>query len=529
MPIDPTSLRRRIGLLGGSFNPAHAGHREITLEALDRLSLDAVWWLVTPGNPLKNPDSYADYDDRLHKARKVANHPDIVVSDFEYRRNLQYTVDTLAQVKDANPNADFVWLMGADSLASFHLWKEWRRIAELVPFAVFNRPGYSDNALKSEAVQALKNFRLDPDKTTDLLTAAPPAWMFFHETNNPLSSTKIRNCMTQSAGDSVTDLTAPMGPLAFFLNMHPDVGDFRTDVIEGLRAEQKNLSPKYFYDEAGSKIFRQITEVPEYYPTLTEKKIFLDNAKEICAAAGTRAAVFEYGSGASEKIEWLLGGLENPAAYVAMDISKDFLIESANTISTKVDMPVAAICADFYEHVHIPENILPTPDHWLGFFPGSTIGNMLPDEAARFLRRAGETLGAGAQMLLGVDLEKDPAILNAAYNDSAGVTARFNLNLLARMQRELGAQLTIEDFEHHAFYNEDLCRIEMHLRALKPTEIILDGHKYSFEAGETLHTENSHKYSINRLKALFSETPWKLDTYWTDEKGWFAACLLSHN
>lgn len=320
-----------------------------------------------------------------------------------------------------------------------------------------------------------------------------------------------------------------MGPLAFFLDLHPALGDFHTDVIEGLSQTQKCLSPKYFYDERGSELFKQITAAPEYYPTLTEKKILLDNAAEITAAPGANAAVFEYGSGASEKIEWLLNGLDNPAAYVAMDISKDFLVDAASVIARQYQLPVAAVCADFHGHVHIPSDILPEPARWLGYFPGSTIGNMTPEFAARFLRRAGETLGPDAQFLLGVDLEKDKGVLNAAYNDAGGVTAAFNLNLLTRMKRELGAEIRLDDFEHDAFYNETECRIEMHLRAKKPTEIILNGRSFAFQAGETLHTENSYKFSINRLKALFAETPWRLETVWTDKREWFAACLLSNN
>ena len=313
------------------------------------------------------------------------------------------------------------------------------------------------------------------------------------------------------------------------LDLHPSLGDFRADTVAGLSQQSKCISPKYFYDEHGSTLFKQITEQPEYYPTLTEKKVFLKNAADITAAPGPNVAVFEYGSGASEKIEWLMNGLERPAAYVAMDISKDYLIDAASALAGKFDLPVAAVCADFHGHVHIPPDILPTPSRWLGYFPGSTIGNMTPEAAARFLRRAGETLGAGAQFLLGVDLEKDPTVLNAAYNDKAGVTAAFNLNLLTRMERELGARLNIDDFDHFAAYNEKEWRIEMHLRARKRTVISLGDHDFSFEAGETLHTENSHKYSINRLKTLFAETPWRLDTVWTDEKQWYAACLLSNN
>ncbi len=160
--------------------------------ALERLRLDAVWWLVSPGNPLKDPDIYAAYDERMHRARAVADHPDIVVSDFERRRNLQYTVDTLDQVINANPGADFIWLMGADSLAGFHRWKDWRRIAELAPIAVFNRPGYGDAALASEAAENLAPFRVEAEEG-DLLAHEPPAWIFFADADNPLSSTALRN------------------------------------------------------------------------------------------------------------------------------------------------------------------------------------------------------------------------------------------------------------------------------------------------------------------------------------------------
>ncbi len=191
MPNLKSPSHRRIGLLGGSFNPAHAGHREISLAALARLDLDAVWWLVTPGNPLKDPEEYAAYDQRLHQARAVANHADIVVSDFEQRRGLQYTVDTLDQIKDANPNASFAWLMGADSLVNFHRWKNWRRIAELAPIAIFNRPDYGEKALKSEAGTTLAPFRL-AFEDGDLLSHEPPAWIFFSDTNNSLSSTALR-------------------------------------------------------------------------------------------------------------------------------------------------------------------------------------------------------------------------------------------------------------------------------------------------------------------------------------------------
>ena len=212
-----------------------------------------------------------------------------------------------------------------------------------------------------------------------------------------------------------------------------------------------------------------------------------------------------------------------------MDISKDHLIESASTLAKSHDLPIAAVCADFHAPVELPLDILPKEERWLGFFPGSTIGNMTPETAAAFLTRANDTLGEGAKFLLGVDLEKDPAVLKAAYDDSQGVTAAFNLNLLRRMKGELDADIKLEDFEHYAFYNEEDCRIEMHLRALRTTSIVINDQTFQFREGETLHTENSYKYSLDRLKTLLKSTPWRLDEVWTDEKGWFAACLLSNS
>lgn len=552
-PIDPPSspiasragYARRIGLLGGSFNPAHEGHREISLAALNRLKLDAVWWLVTPGNPLKNKHSYAPYRERLQRARIVADHPNIVVSDFENRHNLQYTVETLAAIKAMNPDTAPIWLMGADGLKNFHRWRDWRRIAETTSFAVFNRPGYGDDALSSEAAKALCAFRLDVKDADQLWTQAPPAWIFFPDTNNPASSTQLRRKLrntpisdsaktpnpdpTPATKTTTPELTAPFGALAFFLDLHPDLGDFRDDTINGLSQPNKSLSPKYFYDEYGSKLFNHITALEEYYPTRTERKVFEEHGSDIAKMVGAGAGVFEYGSGSSEKIAWLINGLENPAAYVALDISRDHLLESAEMLAKTLPVPVGAVCADFHAPVSMPANAIPTPDHWLGYFPGSTIGNMAPETAIAFLNRASKALGPGAQFLIGLDLEKDKTVLEAAYNDKDGVTAAFNLNLLERMKRELGADLKIEDFEHHAFYNETASRIEMHLRAVRATTITIDEHAFAFDAGETLHTENSHKFTLENFAALVNKTPWRLEKSWTDANGWYAACLLSNN
>ena len=327
----------------------------------------------------------------------------------------------------------------------------------------------------------------------------------------------------------MTDLMAPHGPLAYFLDLHPSLGDFRADALAGLALEQKAISPMYFYDEHGSKIFDRITTAEDYYPTRTEKSISLGNAAEITAAIGAKTSIFEYGSGSSEKIQWLINGLEDPVAYVAMDISKEHLIENASNQARLQKIPIAAVCANFHTPIELPQNILPNADRWLGYFPGSTLGNMEPETAIAFLNRASDTLGPDAKFLLGIDQDKDPKILNAAYNDSDGLSAALNLNLLTRMKRELDATVTMDDFEHYAFYNEALCRIEMHLRAVRPTEIVVNDQKFDFKKDETLNTEFSYKYSIDRLQSLVESTPWRLEKAWTDENDWFATCLLSNN
>ncbi|MEM9496230.1 MAG: nicotinate-nucleotide adenylyltransferase [Pseudomonadota bacterium] len=185
-------ITRRIGLLGGSFNPAHDGHRDISLMALEKLALDAVWWLVTPGNPLKEKSIYAPFSERMKQARAVADHADIVVSDFENRHGLQYTVDTLERLQTLNPDMRFVWLMGADSLENFHLWRDWRRITNAVPIAVFNRPGYEADALASTAGKTLAPLRLEDQDADRLADADPPVWIFFKDADNPASSTALR-------------------------------------------------------------------------------------------------------------------------------------------------------------------------------------------------------------------------------------------------------------------------------------------------------------------------------------------------
>ena len=315
--------------------------------------------------------------------------------------------------------------------------------------------------------------------------------------------------------------------LAFFRDLNPDIGDFKSDAIAGLTARPKVISPKYFYDETGSKIFDKITALPEYYPTRTERALFLERGDEIAAALPARSGIFEYGSGSSEKIEWLLDRITDPVIYIAMDISRDHLLENASALAEALALPVGAICADFHAPIALPA-LNPAPEQWVGYFPGSTIGNMSPEAATQFFSRASETLGSNAKFLLGVDLIKDVRVLEAAYDDSEGVTAAFNINLLSRMKRELGAELNEGDFEHFSFFNENESRIEMHLRATRPTAIAIEDRIFSFDAGETLHTENSYKYTIEGIERLIEKTSWRLENVWTDPSAWYAACLFSN-
>lgn len=197
----------RIGLLGGSFNPAHEGHREISLAALKHLCLDAVWWLVSPGNPLKDPDTYAPYEARLAHARRIADHHRIIISNFEERKSLQYTVDTLTTLTDLWPQIKFVWLMGADSLENFHLWRDWKKIAHTAPIAVLNRPGYTDEALKSVAAKELSVFKVESRHAETIFGVDPPVWTYIETTNNPASSTELRN-----AGKAGPEWPSPKTP-----------------------------------------------------------------------------------------------------------------------------------------------------------------------------------------------------------------------------------------------------------------------------------------------------------------------------
>ena len=301
--------------------------------------------------------------------------------------------------------------------------------------------------------------------------------------------------------------------------------EFATDVVAGLTATPKRLLPKYFYDGAGSALFEQITELPEYYPTRREIGILEEHAGDIAALIPPGAALVEFGSGSSTKTRKVLSTAASLAAYVPVDISAQFLQQQALELRREYPkLAVLPVAADFTRPFELPDAVRIMPR--VGFFPGSTIGNFEPHEAAAFLRHAGRILGHGATFIVGVDLIKDTQVLQKAYNDPQGVTAKFNLNLLARINRELGAKFNLECFEHHAFFNRERSRIEMHLASLKRQRIKVCGECIDFRAGETIHTENSYKYSVASFGALARGAGWTPTTVWTDPDNYFSVHTL---
>jgi len=290
---------------------------------------------------------------------------------------------------------------------------------------------------------------------------------------------------------------------------------FAADVVAGLTSRPKYLLPKYFYDLAGSALFDRITQLPEYYPTRCELSLLSRHAPEMASLLPPGSALIEFGSGSSRKARILLRAAAKVEAYVPIDISGDFLCE--DTARLKRDFPHLAIhpvAADFTAVTEPPAEVVGKPR--AGFFPGSTIGNFEPHEAAAFLRRAGQILGAGSVFLVGVDLVKSPDILYRAYNDAEGITAKFNLNLLVRINRELGANFNLAAFEHRAFYDGERSRIEMHLASTKQQKVRIGDATIEFRAGETIHTENSYKYSIESFQALARGSGWSSLAVWTD-------------
>ncbi|MGL3820308.1 L-histidine N(alpha)-methyltransferase [Sphingopyxis sp. R3-92] len=298
---------------------------------------------------------------------------------------------------------------------------------------------------------------------------------------------------------------------------------FRADVHAGLSQQQKAIPARWFYDATGSALFEDITALPEYYPTRSETDLLTRHAADMAAAIGSGRAVVELGSGSSTKTPLLLGAIA-PAAYVPVDISGDFLRDSSAALALRFPgLPIYPVEADFTQRVDLPREIGPLPK--LGFFPGSTIGNMVARSAVDLLRHWRGALGDGSLLLIGIDRIKDIAILERAYDDPAGVTAAFNLNLLERINRELGGDLPIENFVHRAVWNDIYARIEMHLVAACDMEFTVDGHSYAMTAGETIHSENSHKYGPRDANLLLRTGGWTPVATWDDADPAFALIL----
>ncbi len=297
---------------------------------------------------------------------------------------------------------------------------------------------------------------------------------------------------------------------------------FAADVLRGLNATPKRIPAKYFYDDAGSLLFDRITDLPEYYPTRCEMGILQAHAAEIWKLIPEGAALVELGAGSNKKARILLKAAPKLSAYVPVDICGEMIEREA--VELRRDFPklnITPVTADFTKEFELPPEAKAAPVR-VGFFPGSTIGNFEPHEAAAFMNNVAQILGAGAILIIGVDLIKPVEVLKAAYNDKAGITAKFNLNLLKRINRKLGGTFNLDGFEHHAIYNRARNRIEMHLASLKRQKVKVLGETIDFRAGETIHTENSYKYSIESLSALARGVGWSPVKAWTDADKYFS-------
>jgi len=316
-----------------------------------------------------------------------------------------------------------------------------------------------------------------------------------------------------------------------FHDLAPEPEDFLSALVAGLSAQHKSLPCKFFYDKPGSALFDRICELPEYYVTRTENALLEEIADEIATLAGPGAHVIEFGSGSSRKIRTLLDSLDRPAAYSAIDISRQHLLDSTRDVAR--DYPavaVSAICADYTRPLDLPVRDAAPGARPLAFFPGSSIGNFSHAEACGFLKNVAAMLTeTGGDLLIGVDLKKDVAILNAAYNDAAGVTAAFNLNLLARANRELAGDFDLAGFRHEAIYNAEEGRIEMYLFSTRAQVATVAGHRFRFADGEPVHTENSYKYTVEEFRALARRAGFDAAASWTDRNRLFSIHYLRLN
>lgn len=323
-------------------------------------------------------------------------------------------------------------------------------------------------------------------------------------------------------------------PSIRLIDLAPPADTFLADVQQGLRAVPKQLPCKYFYDEAGAQLYERICDLPEYYLNRLGLAIMERHAGEMAELLGPRCLLIEYGSGNGATTRLLLDQLREPAGYVPIDMSRAQLLEAATALSVRYPgLAVRPVCADFTQADDLPEQasrrIYPggTPQRRCVYFAGSTIGNFTPKETVQLLRRTARRCGPGGGLLLGADLKKDPAVLHAAYNDGQGVTAAFNLNLLARINRELGADFQVERFWHHALYHPDAGRIEMYLVSQCAQRVRLAGEEFAFDEGEAILTEVSYKYNLEHLRATAALAGFTWQRVWTDERRYFSVIYLT--
>ena len=309
-----------------------------------------------------------------------------------------------------------------------------------------------------------------------------------------------------------------------FFDQHPELADFRADVIQGLSAAEPYILAKYFYDEAGSRLFEEICASEEYYPTRTEVSIIRDNIDDIVDVLGRDCLLIEPGSGDSYKVRLLLDALR-PIAYLPIDISKRYLQDEAQKLAAEFTwLKVHAVCADFTGKLELPYHVEST--NKVAFFPGSTIGNFFPEQAITVLDEIRMMVGVDGGLLIGVDLQKEPAILNAAYNDKKGFTEQFNKNLLHRINAELAADFKPDQFKHLAFFNEEKSRIEMHLVSLQQQVVHIDEHVFQFEKEQSIVTEYSHKYTVEHFEELADKAGFQRVKTWVDENKLFSVHYL---
>jgi dimethylhistidine N-methyltransferase len=313
---------------------------------------------------------------------------------------------------------------------------------------------------------------------------------------------------------------------AQLVDLAPELTAFRDAVLMGLSASPKAIPPAYFYDARGSQLFDQICELPEYYPTRTELGILHQYAGQMAARIGPGAQLIEYGAGGTRKARILLDALEAPVAYMPVDISGEHLWTAAEQLAADYPrLEVTAVVADYTRPFALP-NLRQPARAQAALFTGSTIGNFTPADALAFLRQAARRLAGGGALLIGADLRKDPAVLHAAYNDAAGITGAFNLNLLTRINRELEADFDLDAFDHYAFYNPREFRIEMHLVSRRPQRVTVAGQTFSFAAGESIHTENSYKFDVDGFRATARRAGFIPEAVWLDDERRFSVHLL---